>query len=62
VYRLAPQENEEVKNHVEELLDNGLVRESLRPCAVPIVLSPKKDGGMENVYRFQSRQQDYHWV
>jgi hypothetical protein len=44
-YRLTPQENEEVKNQVQELLDKGLVRESLIPCAVPIVLSPKKDGG-----------------
>jgi hypothetical protein len=44
-YRLTPQENEEVKNQVQELLDKGLVRESLSPCTVPIVLSPKKDGG-----------------
>jgi hypothetical protein len=28
-YRLTPQENEEVKNKVQELLDKGLVRESL---------------------------------
>jgi hypothetical protein len=44
-YRLTPQENEEVKNQVQDLLDKGLVRESLSPCAVPTVLSPKKDGG-----------------
>jgi hypothetical protein len=44
-YRLTPQENEEVKKQVQDLLDKGLVRESLSPCTVPTVLSPKKDGG-----------------
>jgi hypothetical protein len=44
-YILTPRDNEEVKNQVQELLDKGLVRESLSPCTVPIVLSPKKDGG-----------------
>jgi hypothetical protein len=44
-YRLTPQENEEVKRQVQDLQDKGLVRESLSPCVVPIVLSPKKDGG-----------------
>jgi hypothetical protein len=44
-YRLTPQENEEVKRQVQELLDKGLVRESLSPCVVPTILSPKKDGG-----------------
>jgi hypothetical protein len=42
---LTPQENEEVKNQVQEFLDKCLVRESLSPCTVPTVLSPKKDGG-----------------
>jgi hypothetical protein len=44
-YRLMPQENEEVKNQVQDLMDKGLVREILIPCVVPTVLSPKKDGG-----------------
>jgi hypothetical protein len=44
-YRLTPQENEEVKRQVEDLLDKGLVRESLSPCAILTELSPKKDGG-----------------
>jgi hypothetical protein len=44
-YRLTPQENEEVKRQVQDLLDKGLVRESLRPCAVLTVLSPNKDKG-----------------
>jgi hypothetical protein len=45
VYILTPQENEEVKRQVQDLMDKGLVRESLIPCVVSIVLSPKKDGG-----------------
>jgi hypothetical protein len=45
MYRLAPHENEEVKRQVQDLMDKGLVRESLSPCVVPTMLSPKKDGG-----------------
>jgi hypothetical protein len=41
VYRLTPQENQEN----EELLDKGLIREILCPCAVSTMLSLKKDGG-----------------
>jgi hypothetical protein len=44
-YRLTPQENEEVKRQVQDLLDKGLVREIFSPCAVPTVLSPKKERG-----------------
>ena len=52
-YRLTPHENEEVKRQVQDLLDKGLVRESLSPCVVPTVLSPKKIWRLENVYRLQ---------
>jgi hypothetical protein len=45
MYRLMPQENEEVKRQVQYLLDKGLVRESSSPCVVPRVLCLKKDRG-----------------
>jgi hypothetical protein len=45
VYILTPQENDEVKKKFQDLMDKGLIRESLNPCVVPTVLSPKKDGG-----------------
>ena len=44
-YILTPQENEEIKHQVQELLDKGLVKESLSPCAIPTIVFPKKDGG-----------------
>lgn len=43
-YSLTPQENAEVGRQVQELMDKGLIRESLSPCVVPTILSPKKGG------------------
>jgi hypothetical protein len=43
-YRTNLEEKKEIQQQVQELLDNGYVRESLSPCAVPVLLLPKKNG------------------
>src|SRR5215216_2279277 len=43
-YHVNPEETKEIQRQVQKLLDNGHVRESLSPCAVPVILVPKKDG------------------
>lgn len=44
-YKMTPQENEEVKRQLQELLDKLLSMENLSSCDVPTMLNPKKDGG-----------------
>ncbi|GJX61172.1 transposon ty3-I gag-pol polyprotein [Tanacetum coccineum] len=41
-YRTNPQETIEIRKQVDTLIENGLIRESLSPCAVPTLLVPKK--------------------
>ena len=43
-YRTNPKETKEIQRQIQELLEEGHIRESLSPCDVPIILVPKKDG------------------
>jgi hypothetical protein len=43
-YRANPQESEEIQKQVDDLMSKGWIRESLSPCAVLVILVPKKDG------------------
>jgi hypothetical protein len=43
-YRTNLEEMKEIQQQVQELLDNGYVRESLSPCVVPVILVLKKNG------------------
>jgi hypothetical protein len=43
-YRTNLEETKEIERQAQDLLDRGYVRESLSPCAVPVLLVPEKDG------------------
>ena len=42
----TPHQCEEVKKHVQEMLEIGAIHRSSSPLASPVVLVQKKDGGL----------------
>jgi hypothetical protein len=42
-YKSNPEKMKELQRQVDELMMKGYIRESMIPCAVPVLLVPKKD-------------------
>ena len=45
-HRIPPHQYEEVKKHLQEMLDKGAIQSSTSPWASPVVLVHKKDGSL----------------
>ena len=48
IFRLAPQELEELKRQLEELLSKGLIEPSSSPFGAPVLFTKKKDGTLHS--------------
>ena len=44
--RIPPNQYNEVKKHIQQLIDHGIIVESCSPYSAPIVLARKKDGSL----------------
>ena len=52
-HRIPPHQYEEVKTHLQEMLDIEAIQWSTSPWGSPVVLVHKKDGSSMILYRFE---------
>ena len=55
IYKLSPPELEETRKQIQYMLEHGYIRPSISLYGAPVLLAPKKDGGL----RFCI---DYRWL
>ena len=53
-YRMPPNDLEEVKKQIKELLEKGYIRPSSSPWGAPVLLVEKKDGTLRMVVDYRS--------
>ena len=62
-HKMTPKESEELNKKIHELLQKGLIQESLSPCDVSVLLAPKKNVGCVQILTLSTRSQssiDFH--